>query len=682
MDISIKWKLFASFLFSMLMPFLAIWAGIPVTVSIICGLVTILLLTWYSYYRILNALATIRENLQPLYSVGRESHQSTGIQDELTAAMMWSDRLMESVEASVSKFNADAKPVSSFRHGERHECLGRLTSGTSVSGQVFNHVSLGQAGYSIPHYGAHKNEELFYQSVTALKERLADMRELIQDQQAKGIVDFQIYFLDDPNFIEGFKENNAKGLSLEVAMESLFQDFVQRLEKVENELVRSRVKDLVDLKVQMMQEMSNLVSEKVASEQHLKGKILLVPTLMPSQVLRFHRGGVLGVISREGTPSSHAQILLESLGITSISELSLSGDVSDGEPVLLDTVQKKVILNPHEKEVEQALGEAERLKNMTVEREPVHLASGEPIAIKANLNMAHDVDKAVKYGADGIGLFRSEIAYLGMNKLPGEEELYKSYCGVVEAFPQSPVTFRMLDIGGDKLVGLNMSKEENPCMGNRSMRLLNSNIDLFRSQFRAMRRAAHGGTSIIFPMVNGVDELKLIMDRVKVFEAELKAESFELQPVKYGIMVEVPSIVECFEDIVDQFDFFNIGTNDLTQYTLAADRNNQDVIDYYSSFHPAILKMIEKICRLGEQANKEVCLCGEVASDIDSMALWMGLGVRQFSVPYRYVPALKKKVKAYNHQDCVALAKYCLGCKATSEVVQALEKTKHPVGVG
>jgi phosphoenolpyruvate-protein kinase (PTS system EI component) len=293
------------------------------------------------------------------------------------------------------------------------------------------------------------------------------------------------------------------------------------------------------------------------------------------------------------------------------------------------------------------------------------------------LNVAHDVGKAVEYGADGIGLFRSEIAYLGMRKLPSEDELFRSYLGVTEAYPQSSVTFRMLDIGGDKLVGLSgsgKSKEENPCMGNRSMRLLNSNLDLFRAQFRAMRRAAHAKTSIIFPMVNGVDELNGIMDRVEEYESELVAEMGELVPVKYGIMVEVPSIVECFESIVDRFDFFNIGTNDLTQYTLAADRNNQDVSAYYSSFHPAILKMIEKICRLGYGAEKEVCLCGEIASDLSSMPLWVGLGVRQFSVPYRYVPSLKARVASLDLEECRSLAKECLSVSTTKEVKRLVQK--------
>ena len=667
MDISIKWKLFASFTFSMLMPFLAHWMGMSVLMSVMSGLLTILLLTWYSYYRILNALATIRENLKPLYQVGKES-SSSAVQDELTAAMVWSDRLMESVEASITKFNQDVDVVPSFESGTHKKILGHLSSGESMFGEILNHISLGDSGYSIPHYEPHKNEELFYQSVTALKERLRDMKSMILDPKAKGIVDFQIYFLDDRHFIQGFKENNEKGLSLEVAMESLFQDFVQRLEKVENELVRSRVKDLVDLKMQMLQAMSNLVSDKVVAERHFKGKVLLVSTLMPSQVLRYQRGGVAGLISKEGTPSSHAQILLESLGIPSVSEVDFDMDIPDGEKVLLDVVHKRVILNPRDKEIEEVEKEKERLKHQEIIHDPVMLSSGEAIAIKANLNMAHDVDRAVKYGADGIGLFRSEIAYLGSRSIPNEADLFKSYLGVTQAYPTAPVTFRMLDMGGDKLVGLNVSKEENPCMGNRSMRLLISNPELFRSQFRAMRKAAHDQTSIIFPMVNGVDELNDIMKQVRDYEAELQKEQVSLSQVKYGIMVEVPSIVECFEDIVDQFDFFNIGTNDLTQYTLAADRNNQDVAAYYSSFHPALLKMIEKVCRLGDQAGKEVCLCGEVASEMDSLGLWLGLGIRQISVPYRYVPALKQKVKTWDLGEAKALAKACLACSSTKEV--------------
>jgi phosphoenolpyruvate-protein phosphotransferase len=667
MDISIKWKLFASFSLSMLMPLCAYGVGASPMMSIICGLVTILLLTWYSYYRILNALSTIRDNLRPLYEVGKE-HPGCDIQDELTAAMLWSDRLMESVEASVTRFTTNMDKVVTYKKGNSLKVRGRLSSGDSVVGKVLNHTPLGEAGFSIPHFDVGRNQTLFYQSIASLKERLRKMRDLVIHSHAKGIVDFQIYFLDDPNFIQGFLAHNTRGLSLESSLESLFLEFVQRLEKVSNELVRSRVKDLLDLKYQVLQEVMVMVSDEAVKDHIFQGKVLLVNSLMPSQVLRYHRGGVVGIISREGTPSSHAQILLESLGIPSISDIHLPTDIPDEEPVMLDVIAKKIIFNADEKD-QQRIREAQlHLNQREIVGAEVGLKSGEPILVKANLNMAYDADKALHYGADGIGLFRSEIAYLGMRSLPMEEELFSAYEQITEVFKDRPVTFRMLDIGGDKLVGANVSHEENPCMGNRSMRLLNSNPELFRSQYRAMSRAAHDQTSIIFPMVNGVDELDNIMTKIEAFEAELKVEGLAKNKIRYGIMVEVPSIVERFEDIVHRFDIYNIGTNDLTQYTLAADRNNQDVASYYSSFHPAILSMIEKICRLGQAAGKEVCLCGEVASDLSGMPLWLGLGVKQFSVPYRYVPALKKRLRELDMAECKGLATKALGLNSAKKI--------------
>ena len=641
--------------------------------SAFCGLVTILVLTWYSYYRILNTLTTIRDNLRPLYEVGKDG-SNTDIQDELNAALLWSDRLMESVEASIAHFNHQSDHKAIFQKGSFFKARGHLSSGDACFGKVFNYSPLGASGFNIPHFDALRNQDLFYESIASLKNRLEKMRDMLDQSQVKGIIDFQIYFLADPNFIQGFLSHNQRGLNLESSLESLFLEFVQRLEKVSNELVRSRAKDLIDLKEQLLQELMIIVSDEAVKEHVFQGKILLVDSLMPSHVLRYHRGGILGIICREGTPSSHSQILLESLGVPSISKIILPTEIPDGEEVLLDVVSKKVLINPDHKEKLRIQAEQQHLQQRVIEKSPINMRSGEKILVKANLNMAYDAERALKFGADGIGLFRSEIAYLGLRNLPKEDELLVSYRQITEVFSELPIAFRMLDIGGDKLIGSNISHEENPSMGNRSMRLLNTHPELFRVQYRAMRKAAHSKTSIIFPMVNGVDEIDNIMEKIETYESELKTDGALSFGIRYGIMIEVPSIVERFEDIVQRFDFFNIGTNDLTQYTLAADRNNQAVASYYSSLSPALLSMVEKVCRLGNEAGKEVCLCGEVASDFAALPLWLGLGVRQFSVPYRYIPALKAKLSQLDMSSAQSLAQEALKISSAKQVKALIDR--------
>lgn len=669
MDFSIKWKLLGSFALSMLLPFLVYWMGGGFWLCIVVGLVTTLLLTSYAYYRILHSLKAIQRNLEPIYekhglNFGNDAHA-----DELTAAVRWSNQLLGDMEASVEEFTSshnDSLPR--FQRGVRSEISAQLHSGESVSGELVNYTHYHESGLSIPVFDPVRNEEIFKLAVEAIETKLGEMLKLLKEENDRGIVEFQIYFLQDPNFIEGFLSNNAQGLGLEMCLENLFKDFILRLEKVKNEMIRSRITDLVDLKMQLVQEILFIVHRESRYEQTLKGRVVLIQSLFPSQVLLFHKSGVIGVICREGTSSSHSQILLESLAMPSLTELPPFPEAPDGERVLLDTEEKKVVFNPSRNDLEKLERSRQLHRDAPVLHQPVETKCGHEVEIKTNLNLPKEAHRSLTYGPDGVGLYRSEVAFLGMGHLPSEDEQHKIYQKVTRAFAGRPVVFRMLDIGGDKLVGGQSEREENPCMGMRSMRLLTHQPDLFRSQYRAMLKAAHGQTSVIFPMVNGLDELEEVMARVRQYEDEMEREGVEYNKVRHGIMVEVPGIVERFEDIVDSFDLFCIGTNDLTQYTLAADRNNQGVSRYFSPIHPALLKMVNKVCSLAKEHRKEVCLCGEVASNPMTLPLFIGLGVQQFSVPFRNIPALKALVREQDVEECRELAEAALACRTCEQV--------------
>ena len=669
MDLSIKWKLLGSFALAMLLPYLVYGMGGSFWLSLVVGLLVILFFTSYSYYRILHSLRAIQLNLQPIYEKYGLNLAGDFHADELKDAVRWSNHLLGGMEASVEEFTSshnDSLPR--FEQGERSELSAQLHSGESISGELVNYTHYHESGLSIPVFDPVRNEEIFRGAISALEIKLSEMMSLIKEDNEKGIVEFQIYFLQDPNFIEGFLSNNAQGMGLEICLENLFKDFILRLEKVKNEMIRSRITDLVDLKIQLVQEILFIIHRESQYEQTLKGRVVLIQSLFPSQVLLFHKSGVLGIICREGTSSSHSQILLESLGIPSLTELPHFPEAPDGERVLLNIDQKTVVFNPNQKDLEKIEANRRLHRDAPVLHQPVTTRCGHEIEIKTNLNMPKEAHRALTYGPDGIGLFRSEVAFLGMGHLPDEEEQFQIYQKITRAFAGRPIVFRMLDIGGDKLVGGQSEREENPSMGMRSMRLLTAQPDLFRSQYRAMARAAHGQTSIIFPMVNGMDELEEIMGRVRQFEEELARDGFELEKVRHGIMVEVPGVVERFEDIVENFDIFCVGTNDLTQYTLAADRNNQDVSRYFSPIHPALIKMVNRVCALAKKHNKEVCLCGEVASNPMALPLFIGLGVQQFSVPFRSIPGLKELVQKKTVEECRELAQAALACKTCEQV--------------
>jgi phosphotransferase system enzyme I (PtsI) len=229
----------------------------------------------------------------------------------------------------------------------------------------------------------------------------------------------------------------------------------------------------------------------------------------------------------------------------------------------------------------------------------------------------------------------------------------------------------MLDLGGDKLAMFQHDdeREENPCMGNRSMRLLIKRPELFRTQIRAMLRATTKSSCILFPMISGWYELEKVRALVAKCAAELKQEGYtRLDDVKYGIMVEIPGVVERFEDFVTEFQVFNIGSNDLTQYTLAADRNNRQVADYYSYYHPAVLSQIAKVCRLGATHHREVRMCGEMSGELMLLPLLVGLGVRQFSTHYHLIGRVKATLQALESESCRALAEAALRCRTPAQV--------------
>jgi len=304
--------------------------------------------------------------------------------------------------------------------------------------------------------------------------------------------------------------------------------------------------------------------------------------------------------------------------------------------------------------------------------EKVHLRSGLEIFVCATINNVYtEAAKAKEAGADGVGLFRSEMSFIGRSDLPSEDELYQEYCMLSSVFPTQPINTRVLDLGSDKIASFQEDSflGDNPCMGNRSTRLLIAKPNLFRTQLRAMLRAATKQTTILLPLISGWHELDKIRVLIISIKDELRQDGLtHVDAVKFGIMVEVPSIVARFEDYVNDFDVFNIGSNDLTQYTLAADRNNQEVAEYYRFTHPSLLSMIQKVCDLGNAKGKPVNLCGEMASIPELLPLLIGLGIRRFSVPYRHIPSLKAHIRELDEEECKKIAHHTLNCRSSDEV--------------
>jgi len=360
-----------------------------------------------------------------------------------------------------------------------------------------------------------------------------------------------------------------------------------------------------------------------------------------------------GILTAAGSRSSHSAVLARSLGIPAVvgvgSELE---EIEDGTPVILDGHVGRVVVDPSEEELEtfrqavETSGEREQRLQEIVEA-PSETEDGVAVALQANLDQPHDTEEAVRVGAQGVGLFRSEFLVIGHRTVPTEEEQYEAYREVVSAFPDQPVNLRTFDIGGDKFpMFLQTPPEENPFLGWRAIRVCLDRPDLFRRQLRAALRAgAHGRMRLMLPFVVSVSEIRRTKELLRDVISELEVEG-EVGDVPLGVMVETPAAVETIDLMTPHVDFLSLGTNDLTQYTLAADRGNAKLSGIFDPLHPALVRSYARLQRQAERDDCELSVCGELASDPVGVAVLLGLGYRQFSVPPSTLPELKEVIRS------------------------------------
>ncbi len=527
-------------------------------------------------------------------------------------------------------------------------------------------------------------QKLFVEAVSSVHDQLDQLSQVPElSEEDRGIIGFQSMLLEDEALLKGIETCLADGLSLPESLNTTFAVITSKLEASKNTYIAARATDCQDLRQRLMDTIIRQVNPGVDDfYSKVKDKIVLCQQIYPSEVIMLHRAGAIGIVSAQGTASSHAEILMQSFNIPSLSNIdALSVHMLKGRKVLLDTNKKRLVIDPSDEEVDEATRRAQYLSQRIIPQ-AVTLLSGEEVFVHATINNV-DIEsaRAVQMGADGVGLLRTEMSFIGRADMPSEEELYEEYHRLTQAFDGKAVTMRMLDLGSDKASFFQPDeREENPCMGNRSMRLLLKRPGIFRRQLRAMLRAAHGDTCILFPMISGWHELEKIRVAIDRMTDEFLRDGGEIKgKICYGIMVEVPSIVQRFEDYVDEFDVFNIGTNDLTQYALAADRNNESVAEYFKTYHPSILSMIRRVCDLGDAAGKKICVCGEMASDVHLLPLLVGLGVRHLSIPSVLIPKVKQRVRSLDLAVCKEIAEEALECKSTDDVEDILADYKDTV---
>lgn len=465
------------------------------------------------------------------------------------------------------------------------------------------------------------------------------------------IFDVHKMMLDDGDYLDAITGLiRSEKVNAEYAVHTTGEQFAAVFASMDDEYMKARSADVKDISGRVIRILAGIGDGSIASEEPV---ILLADDLTPSETVSLDKSKILAFVTRNGSANSHTAILARSMNIPALVQTDVEllkeyhgiDAVVDGldgklyldteETVLAELVQKKEACGRERAELEKLIG----LDNVT--------RDGRKINVYANIGSPEDVDKVLLNDAGGIGLFRSEFLYLGREDYPSEEEQFEIYKEVLSRMEGKKVIIRTLDIGADKQVDyFKLPKEENPAMGYRAIRICLDRIDVFKTQLRAIYRASvYGTAAIMFPMIISVKEILRIKEIVEEVKAELTAAGIEIAPVELGIMVETPAAVMISEELAKEVSFFSIGTNDLTQYTLAIDRQNQSLDTIYDSHHPAVLRMIQMTIENGHKGGAWVGICGELGADTTLTKTFVDMGIDELSVSPTYVLGLRKAIR-------------------------------------
>ncbi len=511
------------------------------------------------------------------------------------------------------------------------------------------------------------------QQITEIQRRVADT----MSSSEADIFDAHLLMLEDRVLIEEvIKIIREQKANADYAFHTASDRYIAVLEAVEDEYLRERAADLRDLTSRVL---DNLLNAKQQLDlRHLTEPCILVGhDLSPSTTAQLDRNFVLGFVTDVGGPTSHTAILARSLDIPAVvGAQDISEELETGDYALLDGYNGIVTVNPTDQtlfeygqlaKIKASLGE----KLREIQRQPAVTLDGQIIHLSANIEDQNDVAAVIAHGAEGVGLFRTEFLFINRESLPTEEEQLKVYREVAAALKPQPVIIRTLDLGGDKFSShLQIAKEMNPFLGWRAIRFCLAQPEMFRAQLRAILRAsAEGNVKLMYPMISGLDELVQANAHVEKCKAELRAENIPFdEKLEIGAMIEIPSAALVADALAKKVNFFSIGSNDLIQYTLAADRTNEKVAHLYEPTHPAILRLIKMTVDAAHANGAWAGVCGEIAGDPVLAPLLLGLGVDELSTAPSAIDSVKYVIRRVKNEETRKLAEFALQCESPSEI--------------
>ncbi len=492
-------------------------------------------------------------------------------------------------------------------------------------------------------------KQRFEEAIKIAEKQLAALFEDAVKSTGQGqaaIFDIHKMMLADEDYLTAVTDTIEEGWNAEYAVDMAEKHFGAIFASMDDEYMKARAADIKDVSMRLLAILTGEGMEEIETDEPV---IVVADDLSPSETIKMDKSKILAFVTAKGSANSHTAILARSMNIPSLvnTPIELTAEM-DGKMAVVDGMSGELLVEPEDtvldeyrKRREKWLHEQEELKllkgkeNMTKD--------GRKIDIFANIGNVEDAEAALEADAGGIGLFRSEFLYLGKDRLPTEEEQFESYKAVLKKMKDKKVVIRTLDIGADKKVDyLGLEAEDNPALGYRAIRICLDKTDIFRTQLRAIYRAsAYGNVALMFPLIVSVAEIRQAKTIAMDVQKELREQGQKIGKVELGIMIETPAAAVISDELAKEVDFFSIGTNDLTQYTLAVDRQNPKLENVCDSYHPAVLKLIEMTVKNAHKAGIWVGICGELAADTNMTRIFVDMGVDELSVS----PALVLKVR-------------------------------------
>jgi len=519
----------------------------------------------------------------------------------------------------------------------------------------------------------------FEDALIETRKELLRIRQDLADRAGRKVSDFfdaHLLVVEDRSLIaEVVKGIEEKKLNAEYIFQKVIKEYTKAFLQIKDDYIKERLSDIQDVARRVLH---NLTGKKRSDLASLEEEVVVIAhDLAPSDTALMHQENVIGFATDIGGRTSHTAIMARSLAIPAVVGLgNISTAVHNGDPVVVDGTTGRVIVFPSRTTMAKINREKQDLarfesKLKELKSLPAETTDGFRVTLAANIEMPADLPAVTAHGGEGVGLYRTEYFYLNRTDVPDEEEQFQAYNQVAKKLNPASVIIRTLDLGGDKFnSALDIPREINPFMGWRAIRFCLERQDIFKAQLRAILRAScQKNVKVMFPMISGYTELERVLKIWEETKNDLKREGIPFYPdMEVGIMIEIPSAVVVADTLARMVDFFSIGTNDLIQYTLAVDRVNEKIAYLYDPLDPAVLKLIHQVIDIGHQNNIWVGMCGEMAGDILSVPILLGLGLDEFSVSPVMIPEVKKVITSLRLSDARKLASTVLQYRSADKI--------------